>query len=289
MLTLAPLLIAFAFAADKPVADKKTITWVYTASSPAISLPKSNIVDDRHPLVKLYHDQLSEYSHHSFSATIPRIEMELKSKRLVCYPGSSEASRRKEFTYLTSQYIQPAPHLVIKKDLAARLSQQHKNGVSLKEVLRDKTLRGLVGEGRSYGNIIDSLITENEPNNLKKGVFETFGPGPLNMIEKGRADYTIEYPFILHNLRQSQLIGKELVDVPLVDVGHSLTQYLACTRTPDGLAVIKRADKIIRDNIKSPQYWTGVLQSMPEADRPAFQKEIDKFIESRAKQPVIIE
>jgi len=284
MFKLGSLLILAAFSSEP-----QTITWVFTSASPSISPLKANIVDDKHDLFKLYRAQLSDYQHTSFTGTIPRIEIELKRKTLACYPGSSDASRRKEFTYLTSQYIQPAPQLIVKKELADRLRLQYKNGIYLKEILKEKKLAGLIGEARSYGVAIDKILSNNLPNNIKKGVFETFGPSSLNMIEKGRADYTIEYPFILHNLRESALIGTELVNLPLLDVGQSMTQYLACSKTPEGLAVIKRADKIIREHVRDNQYWTGVLQSMPEADRPSFQKEINKFVETRSKTPVIIE
>jgi uncharacterized protein (TIGR02285 family) len=284
MLKMAFALILMAFSAEN-----QTLTWVYTTAVPGVSLPKANIVDERHPLIQLYHSEFRDYQQTGFSATVPRIEMELRTKKLVCFPGSSDATRRKEFTYLTPQYIQPAPHLVVRKELGLRLLQQNKNGISLKSILHDTSLKGLIGEARSYGNVIDTLISENQSNNLKKGVFETFSPNPLNMLEKGRADYTIEYPFILHNLKEAGAIGNDLMSIPLTDVGHSMTQYLACSRTPEGLAVIKRADHIIREHVKDPKFWVGVLESIPEMDRPAFQKEINKYVESRAKAPIIIE
>ncbi len=284
MLKLAFALILTAFSAEN-----QTLTWVFTTAAPGISLPKANIVDERHPLVKLYQAELSDYPQTSFSGTVPRIEMELKGKKLVCFPGSSDATRRKEFTYLTPQYIQPAPHLIVRKDLGERLLKQNKNGINLKSILHDKSIKGLIGEARSYGTIIDTIIHENQPNNLKKGVFETFSSSPLNMLEKGRADYTIEYPFILQNLIEVGSVGKDLMNFPLNDVGHSMTQYLACSKTPEGLKVVKRADRVIREHVKDPKFWAGVLESMPEADRPAFQKEINKFTESRIKAPIIIE
>ncbi len=265
-----------------------TITWTFTSIDPSISIPKANIVDENHPLYQLYKSELTDYEHVTFKATIPRIETELKGKNLVCYPGSSEADRRRQFSYLTSQYVQPSPQIVARKEIAERIRKTQKKGVSLQKVLQDTSLRGLIGESRSFGSSIDRILAKGY-GNLKTGVFDTFGPGLMNMIEKYRADYTIEYPFILHNLRENAKVGLDLETIPLIDVAPTITQYIACSKTPEGHKVIERVDQIIRNHVKDPKYWTGVINSIPKADRAAFQKEIHKFTETRTKAPVIIE
>jgi uncharacterized protein (TIGR02285 family) len=269
-------------------AKAATITWTFTSVNPAVSVPKANIVDENHPLFLLYKSELKDFDHITFKATIPRIETELKGKGLVCYPGSSEAERRRQFSYLTSQYVQPSPQIVARKEIAEKIRKNQKKGVSLKKVLQDSSLRGLIGESRSFGASIDQIINKDR-GNLKSGVFDTFGPGLLNMIEKYRADYTIEYPFILHNLRENAKVGLQLESIPLTDVNPVITQYLACSKTPEGRQVIEKADLIIRHHVKDPKFWTGVLESIPKADRAGFQKEIQKFIDTRTKAPVIIE
>jgi uncharacterized protein (TIGR02285 family) len=270
------------------IAHAATITWTFTSVNPAVSIPKANIVDENHPLFLLYKSELKGYDHVTLKATVPRIETELKGKSLVCYPGSSEAERRRQFSYLTSQYVQPSPQIVARKEIADQIRKKQKKGVSLRKVLADSSLRGLIGESRSFGASIDQIISQ-ENGNLKTGVFDTFGPALLNMIEKHRADYTIEYPFILHNLRENAKVGLALETVPLKDVNPIITQYLACSKTPEGRVVIEKADQIIRQHVKEPKFWTGVLESIPKSDRAGFQTEIQKFSEARVKAPVIIE
>lgn len=274
---------------DLPAVKDQTVTWVMTSSNSQTTAPeKTNVISDKHFIFKLFTESLSEYSHTVLIATVPRIEVELKSGRLVCFPGSSEANRRKQFSYLTSQYIQPPPQVVMQRVMAEKLLKKNKHGVLLKDLLKDKSLRGLVGESRSFGNTVDQILASTE-NRISTGVFDALGANVIQMIEKGRADYTIEYPFILDGLKKSNQVAGSIVTIPMIDAGPSMTQYVACSKTPEGKAVIKRLDKIIRDNIRRPEYWQTVISSIPLSEQSAFQKEINKFIEVRSKNSVIIE
>lgn len=238
-------------------------------------------------LYQLYVKAMPEYIHQNLIATVPRIEVELKSQNLVCFPGSSEAQKRKKFSYLTPQYIQPPPFLVTRKDVADRLAKKYKNGVFLKDILKDNSLAGLAGSSRSFGADIDRIL-DADPGNMSRAVFEAFGANVIQMIEKRRADYTIEYAFIMKDLMDSKKIGDDVVAIPLEDAGPYMVQYLACSKTPSGLAVIQKADLVIRDNIRKPEYWQGVIDSVPKNQKIAFQKKITKYINDRVKEPTII-
>lgn len=269
-------------------APKKTIVWAFTSTSSMIAADiKGNIVNEKNILFRLYTDGMQEYEHTTFIGTVPRIESELQSDKLVCYPGSSEAERRKQFSYLTSQYVQPSPVLVVKKELADKLLKNNKHGITLASLLTDEKLVGLVAQSRSFGTKID-IILKTHPEHMTTGVFNALGPNVIQMISAGRADYTIEYPFIINDLKESHTIDESIVSLPMIDAGPTITQYLACSKTKDGLDVIKIADKIIRKNVSRPEYWKGILLSVPEGHQVEFQKHIDKFIKSRIKKSEII-
>lgn len=264
---------------------KPVLTWVFAAT--AENSPMPSIVSPKHPLFLLYQSGLKGYEQNVFAGSLPHIEMELKSKKLVCYPGSSEAVRRKEFAYLTSQYIQPAPRLVMSKAMAEKVNAKYKK-ITLKEILNDSSLRGVVDQSRSFGPEIDKLIRENSKN-IKKGVFDTFSNTIFVMIQKDRVDYTIELPLILNFSKQKHKTDSSLVSMQLMDVEPYITQFLACSKTPEGLEVVKAADQLVRKNIQDPKYWEGVLLGMDASDRSHFQKEIDKFIKNRTESSVIIQ
>lgn len=267
---------------------KPKILWTFTSGDSKVQTPTSgNVVGEKNILYQIYKKSMPEYVHNTLIATVPRIEVELKSQNLVCFPGSSEAEKRKEFSYLTPQYIQPPPFLVTRKEIADRLQKKYKNGVYLKDILKDKSLIGLAGESRSFGSNIDRIL-DAEPGNMSRAVFDAFGANVMQMIEKHRADYTIEYPFIMNDLKDSNKIGNEVVAVPLVDAGPFMIQYLACSKTPSGLAVVQKADQAIRENIHRTDYWQGIIDSVPKNQKPAFQKQINKYVQDRAKEVILI-
>jgi len=266
----------------------QSIVWAFTSAPDRNPTIQNSLVTNKHELFRLYYKNLSDYNHSVFSGSIPRIEQELKARKLVCYPGSSDADRRKAFSYLTPQYIQPSPKLITRKDIAEKLLKNGQTGVSLRELIRNPEYSGLVAESRSFGTSIDRIISE-KPNNLRSQLLDTFSSATLQMIASKKADYSIEYGFIFKSQQGENIRYKNIVEVPISDVDSFMTQYLACSKTPEGLAVIKRADQVIRENIKNPSYWKGVLESIPENERGPFQKEIDSYISERIKAPIIIE
>lgn len=287
LISLVTLLAFKAAAAEKVHPAASTILWFFTSTGEKIPSAKSSLITSRHELFRLYYHGLSGYNHSSQVATLPRIEHELRTKKLACYPASSEADRRREFSYLTPQYVHPSPRLVLSKELATSLFKDKKS-VSLADILENKKLKGVISKSRSFGPSIDKLLRTN-PKNLDIIPMEVFSNSALQMIKNRRAAYTIEYQFILKALTSHHSMFAEITSLPINDIDPVMTQYLACSKTPQGLEVVKKADSIIRENIRKPSYWVGVLESVPEEDRKSFQKEIDRFIEDRSKKFVIIQ
>lgn len=285
------ILVCVLFSARSYAVQKPVLTWAFATSTKAVpSTTSTNIINDKHALYKLFVKNLNNYDHVVLEATLPRIEEEIKSKKLICYPGSSEFSRRRNFTYLTSLYIQPAPQLVVSKDLGKQLLKKFHGSVSLKKLLLEPNLRGALAEGRSYGETLDHIL-KGEKVNLKRQVYNTFIQTVVNQIKIGRMDYTLEYPFIVKALEEKSSAKNDvkLMTIPLSDAEEYVTQYAACSKTPEGLKVIKHIDEVVKKNVADKSYWTGVLNSLPASERADFQKNIDKFVRLRQIKSDIIE
>lgn len=289
MISLLLSLITFTNVQAEAVSQKPVMTWAFATSSKSLPPPKSNIVNEKHPLFKLYYDELKDYEQLIMAATITRIEADMKSKRLICYPGSSEFSRRRSFSYLTSQYIQPAPQLIMTEEKGKALIKKMGGHVTLKKLIQVEDLKGSLAEGRSFGETIDRILASHK-GNYKRQVYNTFIQTVTPQIKNGRVDYTLEYPFVVQAMEKEDQTSKvRLIVIPLEDAEHYVTQYTACSKTPEGLAIIKRLDKIVKKNVSDPKYWSGVIGSIEPKDRAEFQKHIDKFIEKRSKESVVID
>lgn len=268
---------------------KPVMTWAFATSSKTLPPPKSNIVNEKHPLFKLYYEGLKDYEQLIMAATITRIEADMQSKRLICYPGSSEFTRRRAFAYLTSQYNQPAPQLIMTEDKGKALIKKLGGHITLKKIIQVEELKGSLAEGRSYGETIDRILASHK-GNYKRQVYNTFIQTVTPQIKNGRVDYTLEYPFVVQEMEKADTTSKvRLMIIPLEDAEHYVTQYTACSKTPEGLAIIKRLDKIVKKHVTDPTYWKGVIGSIEPKDRVEFRKHIDKFIEKRSKESVIID
>lgn len=265
-----------------------TIIWVFSTLADKNPTVQTSLVTNRHELFRLYYKDFPDYVHVTRSASLPRIEQELKTKNLACYPGSSEAERRRSFAYLTPQYIQPSPRLVIRKEIAEKFLKADLKSVSLQEVVDNHNLTGVRGEDRSFGPEIDKILSSKTAH-IKTLTLDTFGPGALETLEHKKADYTIEYGFIFDSFQANNPRYKNIISLPINDIPPFIVQYLACSKTADGFAVIKRADEIIRKNVAKASYWEGFVASIPMKERASFQKEIDKFIGNRSKAVQIIE
>lgn len=276
-------------AADHSVhTNTPTIIWVFSTLADKNPTVQTSLVTNRHELFRLYYKDFADYSHVTRAASLPRIEQELKTKNLACYPGSSEAERRKAFSYLTPQYIQPSPRLIIRKDIAEKFLKPHQKSVSLQEIVNHPELTGVRGVDRSFGPDIDKILSSKSAH-LKTITLDTFGPGAIETLEHKKADYTIEYGFIFDSFKANNQRYKNIISVAINDIPPFITQYLACSKTSEGLAVIKRADEIIRKNVVKSSYWEGFLATIPLKERATFQKEIDKFVANRSKAVNIIE
>ncbi len=278
----------FSFAAES--SDKNPeITWAFVNSTRSLNLPNTNIFNENHFIFKLYKTKLADYNHTIISATLTRIEAELKSNKLVCFPGSSEFTRRKEFSYLTSQYIQPSPQLIVSAETGKKILKKYKGKVSLTEILNDPGLKGTVAEGRSYGEVMDGILKKNPSRNLSQSVYSAWIKTVSMQIKNGRLDYTLENPFVVRELEASDKHNPvKLVTIALSDSDKFVTQYVACAKTPEGLKVIRRLDQVIMNSVGMKQYWQGVLKAIPKEEREDFQKHIDSFVSHRQHHSLII-
>lgn len=283
------LLISFKILAEdkKPTKD---LIWGYAIPNKAVLSSKTNILNEDHPLIILYMKEMKDFKQTSLHATINRIEEEMKNKKLVCYPGSSEYNRRREFSYLTSQYIQPAPQIVVQEELGKKLLAKYHGKINLVSLMNDETIKGALAEGRSYGESIDHLLKNNPSENIKRQVFNTPIQTVIEQIKNGRVDYTLEYPFFVDFMNANVAPkANKLITIPINDADSFVTQYTACSKTPDGIEIIKRIDKIVMKHVGRPEYWKEVLNSVPEKDKEEFKKQMKKFIKDRENTSVIIQ
>lgn len=273
---------------SKEIADTRPVlTWAFSAMDNLTNLDKKNYMTEESEIFLNYKENMPEYKHVFMYANVPRIEFELKKNKRLCYPASTNVEGRKSFTYMALQHLSALPYVVIRKEALKAMKLEHAKSISLKRLVQEPSLTGLRSAGRAFSREIDDILTS-EGSNVRDKAVAPFSAGILESLVHGRGDYTIEYTKILRSLQGNPPHFEALVSLPIEDAKEVLKVYIACSKTPEGLEVIKKADKIIRENVHKPIYWQARLDSAPESDRVKFKKEIERFIERRRKSPDLI-
>jgi uncharacterized protein (TIGR02285 family) len=273
-----------AWAEQVPV-EKETIQWAFSATG---NLPESlrlRLMNETHPLYELLKKSLPEYGHTYFFGTVNRIEQELKSKPRVCYAASTGYDNRLAFSYLTPIAVLPAPLVVMRKEKAEKYKDAE-GFISLSQLVKDKSIAGIMVDSRSYGSKIDKLLLQG---NIKHNVLTPLGENTIRMVQSGRADFTLEFDYIIEGLMESGRFKKDIVALPLSDLREGIILYVACSRSAEGLKVVKKIEQIVLSSIDTPEYRAALLHTAPGVDPgKLFEKQVDLFIKSRKSAPTEI-
>jgi uncharacterized protein (TIGR02285 family) len=273
-------------AISKKTPEIPTITWAFSATENISEKFRKKMMTDKHPLFEILLKNLPGYKSEYFVGTVNRIENELRTKPRTCYAASTALESRQGFAYATSITVLPAPLVITRKDVADRFqSKDHR--LSLEQLVKEKDLEGIFIEFRSYGTKIDKILNAKD-SHLKRQVLAPIGSNTIRMIQNRRADFTLDFSFVIEALKDAGQFGPELVILPLSDATDGIPMYVACSRTPEGLEVIKKIDRIVRDQIKDPKFRAAMTYMSPDDDqKKAYEKEVDLFIQQRGKGPDI--
>jgi uncharacterized protein (TIGR02285 family) len=179
--------------------------------------------------------------------------------------------------------VHEAPILVIRIELAEKF-QGKRGTLSLAKITQDKELEGVLIENRYYGSSIDKVLAQGQPNILRR-VLAPVGKNTIQMVASKRADYTVEFNFVVESLRKEGKLSSTLFIAPIEEEPDAMPMYVACSRTPEGLKVIQRIDEIVRKNVTTPEYREAILFGKNPSKE--YERAVDRFIKDRAKHSEI--
>lgn len=283
------VLLAFLFAhpglakSEAPV-SQHTLYWVFSATQDVRDEDRARFMTEDNPILKILTKHLPEYQHNFMYGTVQRVEKELQGSKLVCFPASSNLTRRVAFAYLTPIGVLPDPVIVTRKDIADKYLQ--KDGtISLQDLVKDPDVKGLFPELRSYGSKIDDVIF-GKASKVRSRPMAPFGANIMMMIQNHRADFTLEFPIFLEALKKTVPLAANMVTAPIHGLNQGIPSYVACSRTPGGLEVITKIDSILRESAQDPIYKKTLLSMATTAEAPRFAKEVDHYLMLRKKKEI---
>lgn len=261
-----------------------TLYWVFSATEDVAEEDRARFMTESNPIFNFIKKGLPEYEHSFMYGTVQRIEKELQGKKLVCYPASTNLTRRLAFAYLTPIGVLPEPVIITRKDVADKYLL--KDGtISLQDLVKDADVKGLFPELRSFGTKIDDIIF-GKFSKVRSRPMAPLGANIMMMIQSHRVDFTLEFSSLLESVKKTVPLAANIVTVPIHGMNDGIPSYVACSKTPAGLEVITKIDSILRDNMQNPVYRKTLLSVATSEELNNFTKEVDRYLAQRRKKEI---
>lgn len=251
-------------------------------SMPKPGGPESGAVDEL--LKRIVAAWPEKVTHEFVVANTARIWHSLVAGEQVCYTGALHTPERAKQAYLSDVFILPPIQLIVRRDSLDRVPMDAGHLVKLSDLIAQRNLQGVLVSGRSYGAALDAVVSGSSPDSsLSFSPGAQLGANIFEMIARGRADYTLDYDFVLaQHQRNSSSLG-QLVALPINGAQAPLIGSFACPRTPWGRAKIKIIDRIVGQLVLDPHYRDQFERWLTPATKVYYAPAFDNFYKDRPK------
>jgi uncharacterized protein (TIGR02285 family) len=211
-------------------------------------------------------DKMPEYQHKMPVTTLARAISDIKAGHKVCHPALYiTAERRKYMVFSDASILNPNNRIIAKPETIAPFL---KNGqINLESILQQRNLSFGHVQNRSYGNVIDGIFTKyNQTKNIVplRNIDLT---RVFRMIELGRVDMTIAYPFeIQHYLKESPENTEPLQAYSIANMAPYDVGSVACPNNAWGKKITQQVNKILKE-IKPTIAYQEALTTWRESER----------------------
>ena len=257
--------------------------WIL-ADLPPISRPINGQPGDgfSDETLKIVTEAWPEVEHRYTVASAARIWKELAAGTNVCYPLAAKTPAHDEVAYISLSLLVPPAQLVVRKELISQLQLNDRGEVDLPALLIQRGIKGVVPQGRSYGNEIDRLIAERpEATGLEIRPFSDLGKYMLKMVALGRADYTIETAYSVTYQTKGDPSLATLQTIPIAGVRAPNLGGFACPRTPWGRQMIQKIDSILIDAAKTSRFRVALEELMSPKELNYYRSDLQRFYRER--------
>ncbi len=229
------------------IVSKETIYWGVGHQPPRVILDAEGELSGQGGIQQkmLEEGLVSDYNSKRIIMNWARIQGEIKNGKNVCASFLMKNAQREQYIEYSLPWHIDLPHRIVMSTQIWELLGKPAT-LSLKTLSRNKKLRGLIGHGRSYGNLDPILESLGRYSNLS--IISTGPINGLNMLAKGRMDYVIELPYHVRYFQQTnELAGNSLKMIVIEEAGPYNLAYVGCPKNRWGKTVIEHVNEVIKD------------------------------------------
>nr|WP_297524693.1 hypothetical protein [uncultured Roseateles sp.] len=192
--------------------------------------------------------------HEVLIANVKRSWRMIEDGEPACHLGVLRTPEREAVAYFFDTHLIPPHQLMVRRSALQKVPRLPDGDADLERIWSEKQLRGAIVAGRSYGRALDALLARRPAGVIDEYTTSDFGGNLLSMIAVGRADYTIEFDFVLANLQElraasASATGKastaDLVTVPIEGFSSPVISGIACPRNAWGKRTIEQVERVL--------------------------------------------
>lgn len=279
------LLLAMTLTLPTIAAAQDVMTWLIP-DLPPVSIhtgdrPGSGIVDTQIAYVTA---RWPEVEHRFVYANLKRSWTMLGAGQPVCYSFTLINPERLKTAYIVETGVLPPLHLVARPEAVSALPLNAKQEVDLPRLLAMRELRGLISERRSFGAQLDATLSQRPPDaSLKLTTISSYGETILSKMLLSRADYTIDYDFVLSYYQGRNRKLAKVRSFPIANNSEPIKFGFACPKTPWGKATAQKIDSILGTREGAQAMRQSVESRLSHDSRQRYADQFTAFYRGREK------
>jgi uncharacterized protein (TIGR02285 family) len=200
---------------------------------------------------------LTQYQHNNAIASYKRVLHNIRYSKGCVIGLYKNQEREKYLVYSMASLVVFPNGLVVKEKDYQKFSPyiDQSSFISLDKLIKDKTLKVGVADGRSYGEGIDLLVKKHRSdghllNRSGQNVFTSL----LYMLDRSRIDYMFGFPEELEYSTSLGILQNKMRFIPIKEMPEFEETYIACSKNIWGQQVITDINQILKKYRAKPEY-----------------------------------
>lgn len=229
-----------------------------------------------------------QVDHRFWVANTSRIWTAIDAGTEACYTSALHTPQRLRQAYLSDVFILPPIQLIVRKDRLDKVPMNANGEVQFAALLARHDINGILVSGRAYGTELDAALAGSQHgDHLTFSSAKVLGANLFKMIAAGRADYTLDYDFILSYQTKDAAALKTLTTRPIDIANTPLIGSFACPRTVWGHQMIERIDRIVSQLARDAHYRDQFEQWLNPGTRSHYAARFEQFYRNRARNHLL--
>lgn len=219
---------------------------------------------------------LPQFAHNTRLVSLARLEQIFQQPQAAsCALGTLYSEDRAQ-NRLFSMPMAVGPALAVGY-IAGKLTTHpamHDDGVDIRMLALDKTIRGVFQPNRLYPDVITPLL-QHPASNLSSHAF-TSEINAVGLLSGNRVDYVVEYPERMQYYNQLLPEAAALEHRAIVGANVASVSYVTCSQDSVGQAAIDAIDQVLPVLWQSPEYQQAMQRWLDNSARRRLSTDMSK-------------